>query len=155
MQQLKTKKISFVNRFAIVAMCVPIALVKMRYAYYNENPAGRSVGDCTVRALSKALGQKWEQTYVGLCIEGFMCGDLPNADDVYGRYLFKHGFRRHLIPDNGLGCYTVEDFANEHPFGVYVLSIPGRHVVTVENGKYWDSWDSGNERPGFYWAKER
>lgn len=128
----------------------------MGYAYFNENPAGRkSVGDCTVRALSKALGQSWEQTYVGLCLEGFLRGDLPNADDVYGRYLHRHGFRRHLIPDDGLGVYTVEDFADDHQDGVFVLSIPGRHVVTVVDGVYYDSWPSGNERPGYYWTKER
>lgn len=128
----------------------------MGYAYYNPNPAGRqSVGDCTVRALSKALGQTWEQTYIGLCLEGFIRGDLPNADDIYGRYLYRNGFRRHLIPDDGLGAYTIENFADDHPQGVFVLSIPGRHVVTVVDGKYWDSWDSGNERPSYFWVKEK
>lgn len=127
----------------------------MSYAYYNENPAGRqSVGDCTVRALSKALGQSWEETYVGLCLEGFIRGDLPNADDVWGRYLYRHGFRRHLIPDDGLGAYTVGEFANDHPHGVFVLSMPGRHVVTVVDGVFYDSWNSGGETPGFYWTKE-
>ena len=35
----------------------------MNYKYYNPNPAGRNVGDCTVRALNKALGQDWDATY--------------------------------------------------------------------------------------------
>lgn len=126
----------------------------MSYAYYNKNPYGRSVGDCTIRAVSKALGQTWEKAYVGLALEGFLRGDLPNADDVYGSYLHRHGFRRHLIPDDGFGAYTVEQFADDHPRGVFVLSIPGRHVVTVVDGVYYDSWESGNERPGYYWVKE-
>lgn len=126
----------------------------MSYAYFNENPYGRSVGDCTIRAVSKALGQTWEEAYAGLALEGFLRGDLPNADDVYGHYLHRHGFRRHLIPDDGLGAYTVDDFANDHPHGVFVLSIPGRHVVTVVDGVYYDSWPSGNETPGFYWSKK-
>lgn len=126
------------------------------YAYYNPNPVGRrSVGDCTVRALSKALGQTWEQTYVGLALEGFQRGDLPNADDVYGHYLHRNGFRRHLIPDDGLGDYTVEDFARDNPVGTFVLSIPGRHVVTVVDGRYFDSWQSGGECPSYFWIKER
>lgn len=125
------------------------------YAYYNPNPVGRrSVGDCTVRALSKALSQTWEQTYVGLALEGFQRGDLPNADDVYGHYLHRNGFRRHLIPDDGLGNYTVEDFARDNPNGTFVLSIPGRHVVTVVDGQYFDSWESGGECPSYYWIKE-
>ena len=127
----------------------------MSYAYYQPNPAGKSVGDCTVRAISKALGQAWEETYVGLALEGFKRGDLPNADSVWGPYLQRHGFRRHLIPDDGLGAYTVTDFAADNPRGIFILSMPGHHVVTVEDGVIYDSWDSGNEAPAYYWTKER
>lgn len=101
----------------------------MGYAYYNPNPAGKSVGDCAVRALSRALGQSWEETFAGLALEGFLRGDLPNADSVWGPYLRGRGFTRRLIPDDGLGACTVADFAREHPEGVYILSMPGRHVV--------------------------
>ena len=41
----------------------------MSYKYYNPNPVGRSVGDCTVRAIAKALDQTWEETYVGLALD--------------------------------------------------------------------------------------
>lgn len=123
------------------------------YAYFNENPCGRSVGDCAIRAVSKALGQTWEQVYAGLALEGFMQGDLPNSDAVWGNYLYRYGFRRHLIPDDGLGAYTVADFVADHPDGVFVLSMPGRHVVTVVDGIYYDSWESGNENPAYYWSK--
>lgn len=124
------------------------------YSYYNPNPVGRtSVGDCTVRALSKALGQTWEETYVGLALEGFKRGDLPNADSVWGPYLKSHGFSRHWIPDDCPDCYTVSDFAADHPLGTFILSMPGRHVVTVADGKFWDSWDSGGEAPTYYWAR--
>lgn len=126
----------------------------MSYAYYQPNPAGRSVGDCTVRALSKALGQTWEQTYVGLALEGFQRGDLPNSDDIWGHYLYDRGFRRHFIPDNGLGAYTVEDFVRDNPQGTFILSMPGRHVVTAVDGRYFDSWESGGECPSYYWIKE-
>lgn len=126
----------------------------MSYAYYQPNPAGKSVGDCTVRALSKALGQTWEETYVGLALEGFMRGDLPNADSVWGPYLQRQGFRRHFIPDDGLGGYTVADFAADNPQGIFILSMPGRHVVTVADGTAFDSWDSQNECPSYFWCKE-
>lgn len=125
------------------------------YAYYQPNPAGKSVGDCTVRALSKALEQTWEETYVGLALEGFVRGDLLNADSVWGPYLKARGFTRNWIPDECPDCYTVADFAADHPEGVYVLSMPGRHVVTVVDGVIYDSWDSSNETPTYFWAKER
>lgn len=126
----------------------------MSYAYYNPNPVGRSVGDCAVRAVSMALGQSWEQTFAGLALEGFLRGDLPNADSVWGAYLREYGFCRNLIPDSCPDCYTVADFAEDHKKGVYVLSIPGRHVLTVVDGIYFDSWDSGMEIPTYYWTKE-
>ena len=126
----------------------------MSYAYYNPNPAGRSVGDCAVRALAKALGQTWEETYAGLVLEGFIRGDLPNADSVWGPYLREHGFTRHLLPDTCPDCYTVADFAADHPRGTFILSMPGRHVLCVQDGQWHDSWDSGREVPAYYWPKE-
>lgn len=57
------------------------------------------------------------------------------------------------MPDNCPDCYTVADFASEHPRGLYVLAIGG-HVVTVRDGEWMDSWDSGNEVPAYYWSKE-
>ena len=35
-----------------------------------------------------------------------------------------------------------------------MYSLYQSHVVCVEDGKYFDSWDSGNEIPLFYWEKE-
>lgn len=129
----------------------------MPFACYNPNPAGRSVGDCAVRGpvKSKALGQTWEETYAGLVLEGFLRGDLPNADSVWGPYLRKHGFTRHLLPDACPDCYTVADFAADYPQGTYILSMPGRHVLCVQDGQWHDSWDSGMEVPAYYWSEER
>lgn len=104
---------------------------------------------------SKALGQTWEETYAGLVLEGFLRGDLPNADSVWGPYLRKHGFTRHLLPDACPDCYTVADFAADYPQGTYILSMPGRHVLCVQDGRWHDSWDSGGEIPVYYWSEER
>ena len=32
-----------------------------------------------------------------------------------------------------------------HPYGTYVLGVR-QHAVTVKNGEYWDSWDSGDKK---------
>jgi hypothetical protein len=40
------------------------------------------------------------------------------------------------------------------PEGEYLLSIAG-HVVYAEDGRYYDTWDSGGEIPHYYWKKER
>lgn len=123
------------------------------HVLYNPNPHNSRVGDCTVRAISKALNQKWEKTYIGLCLQGLIMCDMPSANNVWGAYLKSKGFRRNIIPDDVLDCYTVKDFAKDHPKGKYILAISG-HVVAVEDGNYYDSWDSGNEVPVYFWERE-
>lgn len=124
----------------------------MGYAEYNPNPAGKSVGDCTIRAISKALDQTWEETYAGICLQGFEMKDMPSSNAVWGAYLRRNGFRRYVIPDTCPDCYTVEDFAIEHPRGTYILALSG-HVVCVRDGDWHDTWQSGNEIPLYYWER--
>lgn len=125
----------------------------MSYSYYNPNPARKSVGDCTVRAISKALGQSWDETYTGLCLQGYCMCDMPSANHVWGAYLREHGFRRRILPDECPDCYTVADFSADHPEGTYILAISG-HVVCLKDGQWCDSWDSGGEVPVYYWERE-
>lgn len=124
------------------------------YVNYNANPANRRVGDCTVRAISKALNQPWEDTYSGMAIQGLMMFDMPSANSVWSAYLKHNGFDRHIIPDTCPDCYSVSDFCDEHPQGTYLLALSG-HVVAVEDGKYYDIWDSGNEIPLYYFEKRK
>ena len=122
------------------------------FSYYNPNPAGRNVGDCTVRAMSKALGTNWERAYTALCLQGFMMNDMPSSNAVWGAYLRENGFTRRIIPDDCPDCYTVREFALEHPDGTYILALSG-HVVCVQDGTLYDSWDSSNEVVLYYWSK--
>ena len=119
---------------------------------YNPNPRRNRVGDCTVRAISKATGQDWETTYTGLSAVGFNLCDMPSANVVWGLYLKKKGFKRNLVDDNGKDLYTVNDFCKDNPEGVFILAIDG-HVVCVVDGDYYDSWDSGEEIPVYYWTR--
>lgn len=121
------------------------------YKYYNPNPAGARVGDCTVRALCKATGKSWDEVYCGLCAYGHRLKDMPSANTVWGAYLRGQGFSRRLI-DDAPWIYTVDDFAKEHPSGVYVLALDS-HVVCVKDGMYHDAWDSGKEVPIYCWGK--
>ena len=120
---------------------------------HNENPLGRQVGDCTVRAISAATGDGWDKTFLWLCVYAFTLKDMPSANAVWGAYLKGRGFARHFIPDQCGDGYTVKDFCNDHPHGVFVLSLSS-HVLTVVDGDYYDTWPSGDELPIFYWTKE-
>lgn len=124
----------------------------MFYRYYNPNPQGKTVGDCTIRAISFALHKGWEETYLDLMGQGLRMSDMPSSNAVWGTYLSEHGFKRRVIPNSCPNCYTVIDFCKDNPTGLFVLAT-GTHVVSVENGNYYDTWDSGDEIPIFYWER--
>lgn len=119
----------------------------------NNNPTGRRVGDCAVRAVSVALGIDWETAYALLCVNGMAMGDMPSSDSVWGSVLRQHGFYRASIPDSCPDCYTAEDFARDHPRGVYVLGFGG-HTATIRDGRLYDAWDSSQEIPQYVWFKK-
>lgn len=121
---------------------------------YNPNPVGRRVGDCAVRAVAKALDTDWETAYTMLAANGFLMGDVVSSDSVWGATLRQHGFIRESVPNTCPDCYTAEDFAEEHPIGTFVLGFGG-HTATLVDGILYDSWDSSQEIPQFYWRKGR
>lgn len=125
----------------------------MRYQYYNPNPVGRSVGDCSVRAVAKALDLDWEQAYAELASNGFAMGDMPSSDGVWGATLRQHGFYKSNIPDNCPDCYTLENFVTDNPFGIFVVKLGNDHVATIIDGTLYDAWDSRNELPIFCWYR--
>ena len=105
-----------------------------------------------IRAIAKVTGQDWETTYMDICVEGFALNDMPSANHVWGSYLHNKGFTKTIIPDTCPDCYTVKDFCTDHPQGEYLLAI-GTHVVAVKDGDYYDTWDSGDEIPIYYWQR--
>lgn len=117
---------------------------------YNPNPLGKRVGDCAIRAISAAEDLSWFDAYDILTHYGRMFGNLPNANDVWGTFLKDEGYTRHIIPNTCPDCYTMADFAKDHPKGTYVVCT-GTHVVTIKDGTIMDAWDSSLESPAFYW----
>lgn len=126
--------------------------IASRWRRYNPNPIRNRAGDCTVRAISKATGRDWDTSFIWLCVYGFMMCNMPSANCVWGKFLENNGFECRLLFDPGIGKYTVSDFCEENPNGVYILAIEG-HVVCVVDGYYYDTWDSGDEIPVYCWTK--
>ena len=122
------------------------------WQYINKNPLGRSVGDCTVRAISVATNNGWAETYLDLCLFGLLMADMPSANAITAAYLKKHGFQRKNIPETCPDYYSVKDFCKDHKDGIFVLGT-GTHMVAVINGDYYDAWDSGDELPVYYFEK--
>ena len=125
----------------------------MAYIEFNNNQVGRRVGDCAVRAISKALNMGWEAAFIALTINSLQMGDMPSSNSVWGSLLRQHGFKRKNIPDECPDCYTVADFCEDNPRGIFVIGT-NNHVVTAIDGDWFDSWDSGSEVVQFVWYRK-
>lgn len=119
-----------------------------RWHEYNPNPKERNIGDCTLRSYCAAFGISWDKAfdiaskvakenssmiqYVAdkVLVEEFNCV----VDEKYNKKTVKSKDR-----------IKVNEFALSHPYGTYILHVP-KHQVTVINGEYWDSWDSGDKK---------
>lgn len=120
------------------------------YINFNPNPQKRIVGDCAVRAVAMATNKTWDEAYTGLMLQGFKDMDMPSSNAVWGEFLKNHGFTKHVLAEDCPECYTLEKFCEEHPEGCYVVALP-QHVVCVRDGNYYDTWDSGDEMPLYFW----
>lgn len=120
---------------------------------YNPNPCGRMVGDCSVRAITKALDTSWESAYLTLAVNGLQMCDMPSSDSVIASVLRQNGFTRKAISNSCPDCYDVEEFCKEFPTGIYVAFFGG-HVACIRDGILFDAWDSSHEIIQYYWEKE-
>lgn len=122
---------------------------KKRYVYYqpNKKDVKDEFGDCTVRALSKALNCTWLEAYdktVPICREEQVTNVFDAPAKIRVRFLDKLGFDYHGVSNKkGSTRPTVDEFAKTHPTGVFIANV-ANHVVAVVDGKYYDTWDSGN-----------
>ena len=120
------------------------------YIKYNQNPCNKRTIDCTVRALATLLDKDWNSVYIDLCMVGYNLCDMPSSKVVVNHYLKANGYRRYIADD---GC-TVEDFADEHRKGRYLLATDTHVVPVVDGGNYIDTWNSGKEIVLYYWKEE-
>lgn len=119
-----------------------------RWRKYNPNPESRNIADCTLRSYCAAFGISWERAF-----------------DIASRVAKANASMIQYVSDKVLteefGCVkdenynkktvkskdriTVNNFAMTHPYGTYILHVR-QHQVTVKDGEYWDSWDSGDKK---------
>lgn len=126
----------------------------MGFIMFNPNPARKLVGDCVIRAVSKMTDQDWEKTYLEIALQGFIMHDMPSSNEVWDAYLKLKGFDRFTIPNTCPDCYTVADFCLDNPIGEFMLAT-GTHVIAVKDGNYYDTWDSGNVVPIYFYKRRK
>jgi hypothetical protein len=57
-------------------------VILLGYVYYNPNPAGKMVGDCVIRAISKVENKSWEDVFVELMTTAYSLSDMPSSNYV-------------------------------------------------------------------------
>ena len=118
------------------------------WKYYNANVLGHSVNDCVVRAISKAQGKTWDETYEELSdiaqLEGILLDDVNFVEE----YLDKRYKRT---------CHyskTVGEFAKEHKRGTYLITMEG-HITVIIDGIIYDTFDCSDRRMWCAWTVKR
>lgn len=127
--------------------------MKTKNKYYNPNPLKKETGDCVVRAITKATGKDWDTVYKELFEIGFEMKVMPNSDEAWKEYLLRNGFEYCKIPvKKGQKRPTVDSFTRQNKEGTYVLRV-ANHIVTSQDGYYYDLWDSGDKSLYGYYKK--
>lgn len=107
------------------------------FQYYNANPRGRRVNDCTVRAISLATRKKWDETYQELSefarAQAIMLDEVSYIDE----YLERHFIR---ITEHDGPQITVGEFADNFLSGTYLITMNG-HITCCINGVIYDTFD--------------
>uniref|UniRef100_A0AB39C7W1 Peptidase n=1 Tax=Bacillus phage KoopaTroopa TaxID=3234046 RepID=A0AB39C7W1_9CAUD len=128
-------------------------MTKTRNRYYNPNPKKIRTSDCVVRSMCKATGKDWDTVYKELFEIGFELKVMPNSDEAWKEYLKREGFIYHkLTIKKGSKRPRVAEFAQKNKTGTFVLSV-AKHIVTCEDGYYYDTWDCGDYAMYGYWEK--
>lgn len=120
------------------------------YKYYqpNKKDLKDEYGDCTIRALSKALNIDWLSAFE-LTLPYCRKYQVPNiffcSNKIEKEILEQMGFKYHKISNKkGSKRPTVKSFSKENKIGTFILNV-ANHEVAVVDGVYYDTWDSGDK----------
>lgn len=106
------------------------------YQYYNANPLGRHVSDCSVRAISLATEKSWDETYVILANFARREGITFSEIEFINEYLAERYER--FCPENQI--VQLKDFLKLNLSGCWLVTMSG-HITCVIDGVCYDTFD--------------
>lgn len=112
----------------------------MRFKYLNLNPLSLREEDCVCRAISLATNRSYAEIEDKLYYISrlFDCEELCVC--CY-QFLLNDVFKYESISCDGM---TVQQFADEHPNGTFILRMNG-HCSCLINDCIYDLWNCGEE----------
>lgn len=106
------------------------------FKYYNANPFGRKVNDCSVRAIALATNSTWDETYQQLADYSREQGITFSEVEFINDYLYER-YQRFCPPE---GNRTLKEFLDLKLEGTYLVTMAG-HITCVIDGVQYDTFD--------------
>lgn len=122
-----------------------------RFVYYNHTPNGdEHINDCVTRAISLASGLPYSEIRKKLFHTSRLLDCESLAVGCYS-HLLDRVFEYPRIECAGL---TVNEFADKHPRGIYLVRMP-QHITTIIDGCVYDIFDCRDKFITNAWEVER
>lgn len=115
------------------------------YRYYNANPTNKLENDCTIRAISTAIGKSWDYVYDMLSTEAQRQGTMQDDRDFILDFL-DYNFEQ--VPTYGL---TVGEVAKMYNKDTVLITMNGHITCAKNDGKIYDTFDCSNRLAEFCW----
>lgn len=117
------------------------------FKYHNANPKLNEVEDCTIRAISVAEGISWDEAYIKLSKFARHNRLMTSSVESIEKYLDEHYNRIPTYEE------TVGEFANDHCYGTYLITMKG-HITVLKDGTIYDTFDPSNRMIWDVWKVE-
>lgn len=114
------------------------------YKFYNNNSLGLFENDCTIRAISTATGNTWDDTYEHLSNIARLRGTMMDDKDFIREYLDERYKRLKNIP------HLVGEVSGGYPDNILLITMNG-HIVCSKYGIVYDSFDCRDRVAEFAW----
>ena len=130
-------------------------MINKRYCYYqpNKKDIKDKQPDCSIRALTKFFDIDWVTAFDKLVVYARETQTILNSIDNIKLLMEREGHPYTAIYKDRK---TVLDFASTHKEGKYICYVKsgyGTHLVAVEAGRYYDTWDCGRKLVYGYWEE--
>lgn len=118
------------------------------YVYFNVNPNQERISDCVIRAISFASGLPYSTIRKKLWLTAKLYGCERLCKFCYSNFI------TYVLKYKEVNCdnLTIEEFADKHPYGTYLIRIDG-HLTTIKDGVLYDIFDCRNEFCDMVWKR--
>lgn len=119
------------------------------HVFYNPHPNGKLVGDCVKRALVKATGKDYMELQRELNALKKITKSKKFNDNKNWIYYVEKILKATKL--KGFNNMKIGEFAKSRGAkGTFIITCRG-HIVTIENGKVYDTWNSSFKAIGKVW----